>query len=61
MSERKPRVLTLCPQCRALLESAYSVNTYYYDKAATQPEPKCQNCKKARADMQMFIIEKKRK
>lgn len=55
------RVLTLCPQCRALLESAYSVNTYYYDKAATQPEPKCQNCKKARADMKMFIIEKKRK
>ena len=55
------RVLTLCPQCRALLESAYDAKTYYYDKAATQPEPKCQNCKKARADMQMFIIEKKRK
>ena len=55
------RVLTLCPQCRALLESAYDVKTYYSEKATTQPEPKCQNCRTARADMQMFIIEKKRK
>lgn len=54
------KVLTLCGRCRALLESAYSVKTYYYDTATTQPEKKCQNCKKVRPDLKMYIIDKHR-
>lgn len=55
------RILTLCPQCRAELEVGYSVRTYFYEKATTQPEKKCQKCHKVRTGMEMYIIDKKRK
>lgn len=54
------RILTLCEQCRSLLESAYAVKSYYYDTATTRPEKKCQNCKKVRPGLKMYIIDKRR-
>ena len=55
------KILTLCDNCRSLLESGYAVKTYPYSNATTKLEEKCQNCKKKRPDMKLYIIDKKRK
>lgn len=58
---KQPRILTLCPQCRSLLEAGYSVKTYYYERTTTKPESKCQNCKKSSSGLEMYIVDIKRR